>query len=361
MIVREDIKKLLSAGKNKEEVETVGELDNKTQIQDYYSNLANDIDKFDDLAWKSKTGYDTPHFPSFTKNLEGWSPGFYTFAGAANHGKTAMLLNILEDLCMTEENKLFGIFFSLDDSKNKVIPRVVAMRETIPISAVAKPARYKQMIDNGHEDTLLFNEYLTKRKEGLESLKADSNKMVIFDSTEIKTFTQLYDTIKNVYMYVKSQDEDANIVVAIDSLKDVVLDDIKLDASERIAEVARRIKDISIEFNCIVLSSMHLRKLNATRRPTLDDLREANTLEYELDACFLVYNDVSKNKQSAKIFRYEDEHDIEKKPVLEVDWAKNKISSYKGVTFCNFSPGYNKCTEVSEVAAEQYTIKLYSL
>ena len=128
-----------------------------------------------------------------------------------------MLLNILEDLCMTEENKLFGIFFSLDDSKNKVIPRVVAMRETIPISAVAKPARYKQMIDNGHEDTLLFNEYLTKRKEGLESLKADSNKMVIFDSTEIKTFTQLYDTIKNVYMYVKSQDEDANIVVAIDS------------------------------------------------------------------------------------------------------------------------------------------------
>ena len=74
-----------------------------------------------------------------------------------------------------------------------------------------------------------------------------------------------------------------------------------------------------------------------------------------------MYNDVSKNKQSAKIFRYEDEHDTEKKPVLEVDWAKNKISSYKGVTFCNFSPGYNKCTEVSEIAAEQYTTKLYSL
>ena len=106
---------------------------------------------------------------------------------------------------------------------------------------------------------------------------------------------------------------------------------------------------------------MHLRKLNATRRPTLDDLREANTLEYELDACFLIYNDVSKNKQNAKIFRYDDDQDTEKKPVLEVDWAKNKISSYKGVTFCNFSPGYNKCVEVNEAAAEQYTIKLYTL
>ena len=359
--MREDIKKLLSAGKNKEEVKTVDELDNKTQIQDYYNNLANDIDKFDDLAWKSKTGYDTPHFPSFTKNLEGWTPGFYTFAAPANAGKTALMLNIMEDLCTTESNKLFGIYFSLDDSKNKVIPRIVAMRETIPISAVSKPTRYKQMIDNGHEDTLLFNEYLTKRKEGLESLKADSNKMVIFDSTEIKTFTQLYDTIKNVYMYVKAQDEEANIVIAIDSLKDITLDDIKLDLSERMAEVARRIKDISIEFNCIVLSSMHLRKLNANRRAQIDDLREANTLEYELDVCFLVNNDVSRNKQSAKIFRYDDEQDTEKKPVLEVDWAKNKISSYKGVTFCNFSPEYNKCTEVSEVASSQYLLKLYSL
>ena len=359
--MREDIKKLLNVGKNKEEVELKDELDNKTQIQDYYSNLANDIDAFDEQAWSNKSGYDTPHFPSFTKGLEGWSPGFYTFAAQPNAGKTALMLNVLEDLCTTESNKLFGIYFSLDDSKNKVIPRVVAMRETIPISVVSKPTRYKEMINNGHEDTLLFNEYLNKRKAGLESLKADSNKMVIFDSTEIKTYTQLYDTIKNVYMYVKAQDEEANIVVAIDSLKDIVLDDIKLDQSERIAEVARRVKDISIEFNCIVLSSMHLRKVNSNRRPTLDDLREANTLEYELDMCFLVYNDVSRNKQAAKIFRYEDEADTEKKPVIEIDWAKNKLSSYKGVTFCNFSPEYNKCVEVNEQAAEQYTIKLYTI
>ena len=359
--MREDIKKLLKGDKNKEEVELKEELEGKTQIQDYYSNMANDIDAFDELAWKNKSGYDTPNFPMFTKGLEGWSPGFYTFAAQPNAGKTALMLNILEDLCTTESNKLFGVYFSLDDSKNKVIPRIVAMRETIPIGVVSKPGRYKEMINQGHEDTLLFNEYLTKRKEGLESLKADSNKMVIFDSTEIKNFTQLYETIKNVHAYVKALDEEANIVVAIDSLKDINIDDIKVDKDEKIAEIARRVKDISIEFNCIVLSSMHLRKVNSNRRPTLDDLREANTLEYELDMCFLLYNDVSRNKQSAKIFRYEDEHDTEKKPVLEIDWAKNKLSSYKGVTFANFSPEYNKCIEVNEAAAEQYTLKLFTI
>ena len=118
--MREDIKKILNKGKNKEEVETVGELDNKTQIQDYYSNLSNDIDAFDKLAWEAGSGYDTPHFPSFTKNLEGWTPGFYTFAGCPNHGKTSIMLNLLEDLCTTESNKLFGVYFSLDDSKNNL-------------------------------------------------------------------------------------------------------------------------------------------------------------------------------------------------------------------------------------------------
>ena len=359
--MREDIRKLLNAGKNKEEVVLKEELENKVQIQDYFNNMANDIDAFDEQAWKNKSGYDTPNFPSFTRGLEGWSPGFYTFAGSPNHGKTAVMLNIMEDLCMCESNKLFGIYFSLDDSKNKVIPRIVAMRETIPIGVVSKPGRYQELINQGHEDTLQYNEWLVKRKAGLESLKSDSNKMAVFDSTEIKTYNQLYDTIKNIYMYVKSQDEEANIVIGIDSLKDIMLDDIKLEQSERIAEVARRVKDISIEFNCIVLSSMHLRKINGNRRPSTDDLREANTLEYELDVCFLVYNDVSKNKQSAKIFRYEDEQDTEKKPVLEIDWAKNKISSYKGVTFCNFSSEYSKCVEVSEPAAEQYTLKLYTI
>ena len=358
--MRADIKKLLDTDKDTT-IETREELADMTPIQDYFNNMANDIDIFDDQAWKTKSGYDTPNFPSFTKGLEGWSPGFYTFAGSPNHGKTAVMLNVMEDLCMHEENKLFGVYFSLDDSKNKVIPRIVAMRETIPIGVVAKPGRYQAMIDMGHEDTILYNEWLVKRKAGLASLKADSNKMAVFDSTEIKTYNQLYDTVKNIYMYVKAQDEEANIVIGIDSLKDIMLDDIKLEQSERIAEVARRVKDISIEFNCIVLSSMHLRKINGNRRPSTDDLREANTLEYELDVCFLVYNDVSKNKQSAKIYRYDSEEDTEKKPVLEVDWAKNKISSYKGVTFCNFSPEYSKCVESSEAASDQYTLKLYTL
>ena len=120
-------------------------------------------------------------------------------------------------------------------------------------------------------------------------------------------------------------------------------------------------KDLSIELNCMIFASMHLRKLNGNRRPTMDDLKDSNTLEYELDACFLVYNDVSKNKQGAKIFYRDSEESVDKKPIIEVDWGKNKISAYKGVTFCNFAPDYSKCIECSEDAAMRYNALIYEV
>ena len=113
--MREDIKSLLDADKDLS-IETVDELDSKILATDFFENMANDIDAFDKIAWENKTGFETPSFPSFTEGLEGWSPGFYCFAGAANMGKTAIMLNIMEDLCMNADNELFGIYFSLDYS-----------------------------------------------------------------------------------------------------------------------------------------------------------------------------------------------------------------------------------------------------
>ena len=153
-----------------------------------------------------------------------------------------------------------------------------------------------------------------------------------------------------------------NIIIAIDSLKDIVLKDAgKLSANERMDIVAKQIKDLSKKFNCIVFASMNLRKLNGSRRPTMDDLKDSNILEFEADVCYLVYNDVSKNKQAAKIFYKESEQSTEKRPIIEVDWGKNKLSSYKGVMFCNFSPEYSKCIEVAEESAQRYNAILYQI
>lgn len=273
--MREDIKDLLSRDKDYN-IEVRNELDGKIVATDFFKNTITDIDNFDKFAWENKTGYDSPNFPSFTKYFEGWSAGFYIWAGLPNMGKTAIMTNIMNDLCMKKENKLFGIYFTLDDSRNKIIPRIVAMNELIPINLVAKPGRYKEMILDGHPDSIHINEQLKKRSEGLQNLKNNADKMVIFDNSEVESIDDIYEKARQIQSYVKAIDPEMNIIICIDSLKDIQLDQTygKLSVNEKVDVVSKKLKDLSNELNCIVFASMHLRKLNANRRPNMEDLKD---------------------------------------------------------------------------------------
>jgi replicative DNA helicase len=353
------IQELLDSEKD-ETVELADELTGKVTARDYFSVMAEDIEKFDERAWDMAEGYKTPKFQSISENLEGWESGLYVFAGPSNAGKTAIMLNIMEDLCTHAPNKLFGLYFSIDDNKNKVIPRLVAMRESIPIGIVAKPGRYKKLIENGDGNALYYSECLKKREEGLAKLKEDGNKMMVLDATDMNDVDSIYECIKQVQNYVKSIDPDANVIIGMDSIKDIVLSERygKMSTNEKSDDVARIVKHWTVELDIIILTSMHLRKLNANRRPTMDDLKDSNVLEYELSCCFLVYNDVSRNKQSAKIY-HRDSEEGEKLPVIEVDWGKNKVTGYKGRTFCYFSSEFSKAVECGEEASRRFNGLLY--
>lgn len=343
------------------DVELLEDIDNKVCAVDYFNCLADSLDAFEDRAWNKKEGYKTPSFPSLTNGLEGWDSGLYIFAGLANHGKTAAMINILEDMVMCADNKLFGVYFSLDDNKNKVLPRIVAMRESLPISLVAKPGRFQKMVDEHHPDAVHIAQQLDKRKEGINKLKSESNKMMVLDSQDIKSDKDLKQSIYQIYNYVKSLDEEANIVIAVDGLKDINFTEISLSENEKVDTASRFLKDISVELDIIVMSTMHLRKLNGNKRPDTQDLKDSNRLEYEADVIYLVYNDVSRNKEAAKIYSRGASEDAPKQPILELDWAKNKISSYKGRTFCYFSPEYSKAIECDEDDAKRFNALVYQI
>ena len=348
-------------GERDTDVELLSDTDDKVCAVNYFEYLANSIDEFDDRAWNKKEGYKTPNFPSLTTGLEGWDSGLYIFAGLANHGKTAIMVNILEDLVMNPDNKLFGIYYSLDDNKNKVIPRIIAMRESLPIGLISKPGRYQKMVDEQHPDAIHIAQLLDKRTEGIQKLKEQSNKMMVLDSQDIKSDKDLRNSIHQIYNYVKAMDEEANIVVAVDGLKDINFTEMNLTENEKVDTASRFLKDISVELDIIVMSTMHLRKLNGNRRPGTEDLRDSNRLEYEADVIYLVYNDVSRNKDAAKIYTRTGAEDSPKQPVLELDWAKNKMSSYKGRTFCYFAPEYSKAIECQEDDARRFNALVYQL
>ena len=152
---------------------------NEVKIEDYYSIGKEIYDKFDEYAKKKGNGYEVPNFPIFNEKLEGMEEGLYVFAGESNSGKTAIVTNLIWNIATNPNNKLFGIYYSLDDSTNEVIPRLIAMNNEIPISVASKPKRYEDFLEKTKytEDTEelsirnQYTDFLDKRNRGLQQLR----------------------------------------------------------------------------------------------------------------------------------------------------------------------------------------------
>ena len=350
-------------------IEDVLQQKNEVVIEEYYDLAQQVYDTFDQFAHKKGSGYMVQNFPVFNKRLEGMEEGLYVFAGESNSGKTAVVMNLIWQICTYAANKLFGIYYSLDDNTNEVIPRLIAMNQEIPISVASKPQRYLDFLEQTKNvlDPAIMEQrdavttYLDKRQIGLEELKAANKQLLVIDRERIHNLEELLDHAKKVQLYVKSFNPDNNIIIAIDSLADLTVDSKKFNTDrERIDYISQAVKRAAnIDLKIPVLGTYHLRKLNHSGRPTLDDVKESGRLVYEASMVFLVFNDVSKNKEAASVF-YSVEDNEYKQPIIELDWAKNKKSSYKGRTYHYFIPDYSKVIECEETVHKRYDALIYT-
>ena len=273
---------------------------------------------------------------------------------------TALALTLMMDYCLNPSNKLYGIYFSLDDVKEEVIPRVIASKEIIPISVAAKPARYQKIIDEAGEDSPRYEEMLEKRNQGLEYLKNQKSRFRIVDGTKIENGEQILDFCIKAQAYVKSIDPDNNIIVCIDSLMDIRWATKNFQTEKQVNDyVAKEVKRWAAEILKVpIFGTLHLRKIEQNRRPNIGDVKESGRYAYEASTLFVVHNDMSRNKQNSAIFSVTP--DNEKIPIIEIDWAKNKKSSFKGRTFCNFHTNYSRVTECSEEASQRFIDLIFS-
>lgn len=333
--------------------------DLEVEMEDFFNTTEDELDKFEEYTWNKGEGYKVPSYPILERRLEGLEAGLYLFAGESNSGKTAIMTNLMFDICTHPENNLFGVYYSLDDSKNEVIPRIIAMDQLIPIGVASKPVRYQKKIDDGEEGAAIYQEWLDKRQDGIQRLKDLKEMFKIVDGNTIKNAEQLYDHIKKVRIYLEAIDPDKKMMIAIDALNDIRFASKNFKPGNELnSEIARVVKDWAVEFDMPVFGSTHLRKLNQNRRPVLDDLKESSEYVYEASMVWLVYNDVSKNKQAANIY-YNQEGVEEKMPIIELDWAKNKKSSYKGRTYHYFTPNMSKVSECQEDVMKRYDALIY--
>ena len=333
--------------------------ENQAEMEDFFETTEEELDEFEEYTWNKGEGYKIPNYPILEQRLEGLESGLYLFAGESNSGKSATMMNLLFDIATHPENNLFGIYYSLDDSKYEILPRIIAMDQSIPISVASKPQRYQNKVDNAEEGAVIYQDWLDRRKQGLQRLRDLKEQFKVVDGNTIKNAEQLHDHIRKVEVYLNAFDPDKKLIIAIDALNDIRFASKNYKPGNELnTAIAQTVKDWSVEFDIPIFGSTHLRKLNQNRRPVLDDLKESSEYVYEASMVWLVYNDVSKNKQSANIY-YNEEGVEEKKPIIELDWAKNKKSSFKGRTYHYFTPEMSKLSECDIDVMKRYDALVY--
>lgn len=314
------------------------------------------INSVDEYAWNRGTmGLDTG-FENLNKSLNGLNTGLILFAGGSNTGKSAVLLQLSSQVAKMNNfiselhpKKAFSLYFSLDDSNNELMPRLIATDQKMPINDVLYPKSIEK-----HPTSML------KREQGFQNLKDNVRYYAMNDASNGSSIEKIEATIKEYKEQLEMMaPEEYRLVIFIDNFHDITVEAPGYtEDNARFDYISGALNDIAIEFDSPVVCSAEFRKINALKRPQLDEIKSSGKITYEAKAIILVYNEVGQLEDQSDVYWEMTNHQTpevpRKMPVFEMHVAKNKFTSFKGRHFLRFLPEMALFIEPSEEEAMQY-------
>ena len=284
--------------------------------------------------------------------LQGWKTGFdaldasisgipkedamVTFAGDSNVGKTGFMFELALRLAKNNPN-IMVLFMSIDDSRQQAMARLVALEAGLRINQVSHPI---QNIKTDEDKARL--EHGWKYMRDLVS----SNKFSIKDNSHGNTL----DFAEGWIRWARENYPDKEVAFFLDNFHKLG-DERSKEERIRFKHASARIHAMKNKLHFTAICTMELRKfigINNSQRPSLQDISESKQMEYDNNLIGMVHSDVHARRQDAKIFWMDTiGEELVKKPVLEIDIQKNKISEFKGSLYYKFSPEYSKFYECS--------------
>lgn len=294
--------------------------------------------KIDEYLWKrSAEGGIRTGLPILDKAMDNdILPGLYLIGAAPNTGKSALMLQLAKNISEYNEN-VHVAYHAFDDNDSEILPRYIACKEKITISEAKNPARNMDR-----------PEVLEKRNNALKHLYMNAHKFTLWDANDGVTLRDIEQRIQDLRM---TYGEEVRLIIMLDSIYDLVTEG-NLSDKQVSETIARTVKGWCKTYNVAIFATAHLKKTGG-RRPTMEDLKENNRLEFETNFALLLYNEVGLKEEEADIYWVTDESE-EKMPVIEARVGKNKYSSYKGTLFYEFMPDLSFMNEVSKEQSYRY-------
>lgn len=277
--------------------------------------------------------------------FRGIPPHIYLFAGRTNIGKSGLLLYLAWSIAQSNDG-VYVLYHSLDDSAHLILPRLVALIEDISIEHAMFPAA----IEEDYVTTERREEVRAKRAHGFDVLRrsVDRFKLVGADKGETVEAIEAYALAHKAVLDPLGK----QLVLVIDNFHDLTTEAPFSDQQRQLQYIATVLNRLAETHLIPILASAELKKLNGSRRPNMDDVRETIKIQYKAGAIFLLHNDmVVKGEDITKIYW---ENGGRRRPVLEADLRKSKLSHKKGRLFWHFEDRTGRFYPAPEEAAQHY-------
>lgn len=242
-------------------------------------------------------------------------------AGAPQHGKSAIMLNIATRLA-TKNNDIAICYWAIDDHRKAISYRLVSMLSGVSMKKVRNtekrtPEESKRIKDA--QDIIL--ELINSRKLSFKDDRYGRSK-------------------KKAENWIKeTQDATGNpIVFCIDSLHNIqgAGDELRT----KLVTSSGWAKSLTASVPCTVLATMELVKNRVKgERPTLTSISESGKMEFDFDTIGIVWNEAQGNYCDVSLVNQKWGDNGVWKPIIELSVQKNKSGSgEKGSVYFRYDP-----------------------
>lgn len=186
-------------------------------------------------------------------------------------GKTAFILNLLEDL----SDRYNCILFNMEMSEKQVYQRLVAINTGIPMKYHDKPETDYQK---------------EKILEGCKNIA--EKKIKIISSGQ---------TIATIRRKIINESKDEHTIVFIDYVGLISSTDKNQSTYEKVTNIVKELRQISLDYNCTIFLVSQLNRNSEDRAdkiPKISDLKESGELEQSATTVLMLYDENHENNKS---------------------------------------------------------------
>jgi len=306
--------------------------------------VVNDLEKYkdrlDDAKRKCVDDPDIPfkmnRFKIFTQKADGIPKRacFITFGGLPNIGKSSILRAIAWDLIQSNDDAMV-LFISIDDAFLKVISSFLALGSGLTINEIK---RAKVVIGNNKEKK---SKWVNVWKKFLDEKIFE--RLVIKDATDGNTIS----SIEKYIQYYQKLFPNKKMIVILDSLHKLK-DYSGMDQRIKFSNISLRLKELTNTYNIPMIAIVELKRIMFGTKPTLNDIRETSSIEYDSDMVWLLHQEYHVDRNTHLIKQIQTDSGSLVCPVNELVFGKNKDGEFKGSLYFYFKTNTSQFEEVPD-------------